>query len=308
VGPRQSARSDTPVYDPNCPFCPGNEAHTPAESCRIPEDSDADWRVRVVGNKYPALVDEVATLPGEGLPLQEAEPAIGKHEVIIEAREHDRVFTGLSDAEVAEVMLAYRCSFSASAADERIKHVVIFRNQGPMANASIEHPHSQLAGLAFVPNVLAVRLERSHIYAAENGRALLTDMVQGELAAESRIIEATERFVTFVPFAPTFDCEIWVAPRGLPPRFDAQDDDTLGELGVALRRAVSAMEQAFNRPDYNCILQTPPLIDGAETALPWYFQIIPRRFLAAGFEMGVGVHILVTTPEEAAQRVREALH
>ena len=305
--PRKPARHDVPSFDPDCPFCPGNEAHTPTEIYRSPEDKEDDWRVRVVGNKYPALVDELSSIPAAGSPLQATEAAVGRHEVIIEAREHDRSFTCLDDAEVAEVMRAYRGGFAAAAADERIKHVVIFRNQGVMANASIDHPHSQLAGLAFVSSALAGKLERSQRYATETGRVLLSDMVEAELAAGSRIIAADEHLATFAPFAPTYDHEIWVAPRDLPARFETLDDGTLIELGVALRRAVSAMEDALGSPDYNCILQAPPLVDGAEAVLPWYFQIIPRRFLAAGFEMGVGVHILVTTPEEAAERVKAAL-
>ena len=145
------------------------------------------------------------------------------------------------------------------------------------------------------------------LYAAKQGGTLLSALVEGELAQGSRVVETTDRFATFVPFAPTYDYEIWVSPRFLPPRFDAVDDGTLAEVGVALRRAVSAMERALDGPDYNCILQSPPLLDGAEAVLPWYFQIIPRRYLAAGFEMGVGVHILVATPEEAAGRLRRAL-
>lgn len=275
---------------------------------RIPEGSSADgWRVRVVGNKYPAFVDKLVGVPGAAPDLQRVEAATGVHEVIIEGRDHNRGYAGLNDDEILDVMRAYRKRFAAAAGDDRIEHVVIFRNQGAMANASVEHPHSQLAGLAFVPPVLANRLERSREYAAKQGGTLLSALVEGELAQGSRVVETTDRFATFVPFAPTYDYEIWVSPRFLPPRFDAVDDGTLAEVGVALRRAVSAMERALGGPDYNCILQSPPLLDGAEAVLPWYFQIIPRRYLAAGFEMGVGVHILVATPEEAAGRLRRAL-
>jgi UDPglucose--hexose-1-phosphate uridylyltransferase len=281
---------------------------TPRERYRIPEGSSVDdWRVRVVGNKYPAFVSELPGVPGAAPHLQRVEAATGVHEVIIEGREHNRGYTDLDDGEVLDVMRAYRQRFAAAAADERIEHVVIFRNQGAMANASVEHPHSQLAGLAFVPPVLAERLERSRHYEEEQGGPLLCALVEGELAQGSRVVEATDRFATFVPFAPTYDYEMWVSPRFLPPRFDAVDDGTLAELGAALRQAISAMERALGGPDYNCILQCPPLIEGAEAALPWFFQIIPRRYLAAGFEMGVGVHILVTTPEEAAQRLRRPL-
>ena len=61
---------------------------------------------------------------------------------------------------------------------------------------------------------------------------------------------------------------------------------------------------------YSIILQgfhTAPLL-GTESALPWYVQIIPRRTLAAGFELGVGVQIVVTSPEQAAALLREGVN
>ncbi len=262
--------------------------------------------MRVVPNKYPALARQAASPPAAAPDPQSVESAVGRHEVIIEARAHDRRYTNLTDNEVLEVMKACRARFAAAATDERVEHVIIFRNQGAMANASIEHPHSQLAGLGFVPPTLTSKLERCQRHLDATGRALLIDILEGELADGARIVEATDNLVTFVPYAPTYDFEIWVAPRRVPPRFDGLDDATLAQLGVAVRRAASAMELALQHPDYNGILQTPPLSAGAETALPWYFQIIPRRYLAAGFELGVGVHILLTTPEEAAERLRSA--
>jgi UDPglucose--hexose-1-phosphate uridylyltransferase len=291
-----------PAFDPTCPFCPGNERETPGELCRWP--AGGDWEVRVVPNKYPAVARQASGPPAAAPPLQAVESAVGRHEVIIEARAHDRRYTELGDGEVLEVMKAYRARFAAAAADEQVAHVIIFRNQGAMANASIEHLHSQLAGLGFVPPALARKLERSQRHLDSTGRTLLLDVLEGELTAGARIVEATDDLVTFVPFAPTFEFEIWVAPRQVPPRFDRLDEARLARLGIAVRRAASAMELALDCPDYNAILQAPPLSEGADAALPWYFQIIPRRYLTAGFELGIGVHILLTTPEEAAARLR----
>jgi galactose-1-phosphate uridylyltransferase len=41
-----------------CPFCPGNEHLTPPEIFRVPVrglPKPADWRVRVIPNRFPAL-------------------------------------------------------------------------------------------------------------------------------------------------------------------------------------------------------------------------------------------------------------
>lgn len=295
-----------PHYDPSCPFCPGNEKLSAAELFRMPV-GEGDWRTRAVANKYPALVEDV---PGGAVEdpgsYRYAEPALGRHEVIIEHPRHDVAFVELSDEEVLQVLQSYRARFAAAAADDKIRHVVIFRNQGKMANATLMHPHSQLAALSFVPTHVKHVLERSLEHRGAGGHALLFDIVQDEIENGDRLVVATKRFAAFVPFAPMHDFEMWVAPRFVPPRFDQADDETLMEFGQALRSALKALDKGLNGPDYNYVLHTPPLL-GTESALPWYIQVIPRRTLSAGFELGVGVQILLTAPETAAARFREGL-
>lgn len=298
-----------PGYESSCPFCRGNERQAAAEVYRRPASRDPmspDWAVRAVQNKYPALMamgGQVAQPAGR---YRYSEPALGKHEVIIEHPRHDKAFTDLDDDELLQVMQAYRDRFASAAADPRIRHIVIFRNQGKLANATILHPHAQLAALCFVPSHVKRVLERSLEHRGAGGHALLFDIVQEEVEHGDRLILATRRFAAFVPYAPAHDYEIWVAPRFVPPRFDSVDDGTLLEFGQALRSALGALHSALAGPDYNYVLHTPPLL-GTESALPWYVQIIPRRTLAAGFELGVGVQIVVTLPEQAAARLRDGL-
>ncbi len=292
-------------YDPDCPFCPGNEKETPPEAYRLPGDDDGGtpWQVRVFPNKFPALVPRAGAVTHPGH-FHQSEPATGCHEVIVETTSHARRLTGFSDEEMLAVLRAYRARFAAAAADPLIKHVVIFRNQGNLANASLPHPHSQLAGLAFVPDVTARVLERSREHRGAGGHALLFDIVQEEIESESRLIDVDRHFASFVPFAPNHEFEVWVAPRFVPPRFDRVDDDTLLEFGRALRQALSRLESRLDDPDYNYVLHTPPLHENAESDLPWYVQIIPRLTVMAGFELGIGVQIAITAPEEAAARLR----
>ncbi len=298
-------RSRLPRIDPTCPFCPGNEAETTTELYRLPPGQGTAWRVRVVANKYPALSPDSAMELAAPSGPWEVGPAPGRHEVIVESPRHDVSVTELDDEGLFEVLVSYRDRFAAAAADPQVMHVVIFRNQGPLANATILHPHSQLVGLPFVPDLISRKLEVSSAHHGE--RALLLELVEREIEDGSRLIEASECYATFVPYAAAHAHELWVAPRFLPPRFDRLDDQTLREFGVALRRALALVAEALGDPDYNFILQTPPLQEGAETVLPWYGQIIPRQTVAAGFELAVGVRIVETRPEEAVERLKIAL-
>ncbi len=263
--------------------------------------------MRVVGNKYPVLLEEVSAVVGEPGTFGQVEPAVGRHEVIVETPIHDADFAGFSSDEMLGVLQAVRERFAAAAADDRIEHVVVFRNQGRLAHASLPHPHSQLAGLPFVPPFVAQVLERSRGHAETCGEVLLLQMVEAEVKDGARLVEANERLATFVPFAAAHDHEVWIVPRQLPPRFDRVDDEGLRGLGDALRLATRSLAVALGEPDYNLILHTAPLGDATEEVLPWYVQVIPRCAVSAGFEMGIGVRILATTPETAAERLRSAL-
>ena len=298
-------RPPQPEHDPNCPFCPGNEEDTPPEILRVPAGAEA-WRVRVIPNKYPALVSG-ADAGRTSTDDDERLAAVGPHEVIIESERHNRRFQELTDPELLDVLRAYRSRFAAATAQRSVRHVMLFRNQGPMANATLAHPHAQLVGLPVVPPLVEDALRRSRAFRAETGRSLLAALAEEERRVGARVVLEGERFLVFVPEAASFDLEMWIVAKESPPRFDRAGDELLAELGRTVRACVAALEAAADGPDYNLILQAPPLLPGADEALPWYVQVIPRTAGMAGFEIGAGIRILTVTPETAAGRLRRAL-
>ncbi len=306
---RPSEREAAADYDPACPFCRGNEEKTPEDCYREPAPGEPDgWIVRVVDNKYPMLDSEGANPPPSEPGLFECAPAAGHHEVIIETPYHNRRLIDLSDDEILAVGRAYRHRFSAVASDPDVRHVVTFRNHGPLANASIPHLHSQLVALQFVPPAVQRKLERVQLYADQHsGDSLLLQLVEREVSDGSRIIDVSERFAAFVPYAAAHDYEIWIAPRFIPERFDRVPDEDLQLAGLALRKMLRALDHLLGDPDYNLILHTPPLLGEAERILPWYVQIIPRLTATAGFEIGAGVHVKSTSPERAAESLKAAV-
>lgn len=264
--------------------------------------------MRVVENKYPALSSAQGSGRLEELgAFQRIEPGRGRHEVIVETPQHDLDLTALSNGEILEVLQTYRARFAAAVSDSHVEHLVIFRNQGPRAHASLEHPHSQLVGLPFIPPLVEEVLERSRRYRTERTDMLLLDMARAEIESGSRLVLATEQLAAFVPFAAAHEYEIWIVPRLAPTRFDRVDDPLLLDLARVLRRVLGALAETLEQPDYNYVLHTPPLRAGAEKLIPWYVQVIPRHAVSAGFEMGIGVRIVATPPEEAAGRIRSAL-
>ena len=64
-----------------CPLCPGNESSTPKEVLAYREGIAVDqpgWQVRVVPNKFPALIIE-GELSKEGVGLYDRMNGIGAH-------------------------------------------------------------------------------------------------------------------------------------------------------------------------------------------------------------------------------------
>ena len=86
-----------PSYSATCPFCKGNEhmapepvyiVYNPAKSDKTAKRDKAGWAVRVVPNKYPALVPGEAIVALADGPFETIVGA-GIHEVVVESASHD---------------------------------------------------------------------------------------------------------------------------------------------------------------------------------------------------------------------------
>ena len=140
-----------------CPFCPGHEDRTPPELFRSGGSDDGPWTVRVVPNKFPALHADVEVhSAGEG--IYDRMDGVGAHEVVIESPDHFAGLGTLPVAHVGEVLVAYRERLLALRKDTRLEYVLIFKNHGVAAGASLEHPHSQLIATPILPELVAEEL------------------------------------------------------------------------------------------------------------------------------------------------------
>ena len=91
--------------------------------------------------------------------------------------------------------------------------------------------------------------------------------------------------------------------RIIPRRPEARFDE--GEGGAAmLARAVKGLDDLFGRTSLSLWVTTAPR--GVEH-FHWHLDLSPRLEPVAAFEMATGVSINVTSPEQAASRLREAI-
>lgn len=289
-----------------CPFCPGNEDKTPPEIYAVRPSGSANgpgWQVRVVPNKFPALVIE-GELKRRGVGLYDVVDGVGAHEVIIDSPAHGRSFADMSVAHIAQVLEAYRLRQLDLAGDQRFRYILVFKNHGEDAGASLEHSHTQLIATPIIPKRVVEELEGTRRHFEMKERCIFCDIIDQELFDGRRIIMETEHFLTISPFAARFPFETWILPRRHEPHFHRLSDAARLDLAGVLSTLLRKLNLALDQPPYNYVLHTAPINTGGEWHFHWHLELMPKLTKVAGFEWGSGFYINPTPPEDAAEYLR----
>jgi len=294
-----------------CPFCAGNEEKTPPEVYAYRPGGGAPngpgWKVRVVPNKFPALQIE-GTLDRRAEGLYDKMNGVGAHEVVIETPSHDQDLADLPVEHLEQVLNAYRERALDLHRDRRFRYVLIFKNHGAQAGATLEHSHTQLIATPIIPKILQEELDGCRRYFELKERCVFCDIIQQETAenAGRRIVSTTDRFLVIEPFAPRFPFETWILPRQHDASFHVLSDiGELKDLATALKDTLQRLNRALDRPPFNFVIHTAPVSDGDIEYYHWHLEITPTLSRVAGFEIGSGFYINPTPPEDAAQYLRE---
>jgi len=292
----------------NCVFCPGNEAKTPPEILAIRTADSAPngpgWALRVVPNKFPALRIEGELEPsGEG--LYDRMNGVGAHEVVIESPDHRATLATLPADTVADVLLAYRDRVVDLKKDPRFEYILVFKNHGAAAGASLEHPHSQLIATPIIPIMVSEELNGSSQYYRMKERCVWCDILHQERRSQRRMIVEANGFVAFAPFAPRFPFETWIVPTHHRSAFEETGVEELRGLAEVLGEFLRRMDRVLQHPPFNFMLHTAPLREGPLEHFHWHLEIIPKFTNVAGYEWGSGFFINPVPPEDAAAALRE---
>ena len=289
-----------------CPFCKGNEAETPNAVLTIANsESPDDWSVRVIPNRYPAVDSSAAVTPTSE--FFEQTPAVGFHEVIVESPSHDQAIRDLSVDQIVRVLRAWRDRLAVVSADENIAHTMIFKNEGSAAGASLEHVHSQLLATSFIPPRIEAELAAGQKHFEETGNNAWAQLLERELADQSRIVGATDQYILHCPFASRFSGQMVLSSRVSVPGFESTPDNDLSALAELLKRSLQSLNDVFAEAPFNLELHTAPPRDVRNSTYHWHLTITPRLTGIAGFEVSTGAWINITTPEDSADRYRRTI-
>jgi UDPglucose--hexose-1-phosphate uridylyltransferase len=294
-----------------CPFCPGHEDKTPPEILAFrPSEGPGSrgnvpgWSLRVFANKFPALMVE-GNLDREGQGVYDRMRGVGAHEVLVETPDHNRQFCELSESEIEGVLEGYRARINDLKRDTRMRYVMVFKNHGSVAGASLEHTHSQLIALPIVPKNVAEEMDGARDYYNYKERCVFCDIVRQERQEKSRLVYENAEFIVLEPYAPKFPFETWILPRNHRSAFEHSGRHEFVSLANALRVALRKLHFALDDPPYNFILHSAPFTENETPYYHWHLEIMPTLTHVAGFEWGSGFYINPTPPEEAAKFLRE---
>jgi len=292
-----------------CPLCEGNEDRTPPEVLAFRENgappNSPGWSLRVVPNKFPALRIE-GELDREGEGIYDKMNGIGAHEVVIETPHHSESLATLSLKSVENVLWAYRERIIDLRRDKRLRYVMVFKNYGSAAGASLEHPHSQIIALPIIPTRVREEIEGSKSYFYYKDRCVFCDIIRQELRQRSRVISENRDFVSIAPFASRFPFETWILPKRHQTSYELAESSLYGQAAEILSNTLQRLKQVLDDPPYNYILHTSSSPEEDRDYYHWHIEIMPKLTKVAGFEWGTGFYINPTPPEEAAEFLREA--
>lgn len=300
------ARPIVPDYDPDCPFCPGNE-ELDLEVLRAP--SSGPWQVRVVRNRYPA----VSALPDAAgndeivrsfRGIYRHIDGVGHHEVVVESPHHNPDLGLTSPDMMRRVLHTFQHRGQDLAADPRMEHIIYFKNHGQRAGTSLVHPHTQLIALPIVPYGIRARVDEARRYFDDNGQCVVCASLAQELRDGARVVAQNDHFVAFIPYAAYSPFHTWIVPRRHCTSFLHARAAEIDDLGALLCQVLRKLYVGLNDPDYNYVIRSAPLHADGRDYMHCYLSIIPRLTYAAGFELGTGMFINPVKPEDAAAFLR----
>lgn len=317
VRPNDFHGSTTEQQTDRCPFCEGNESETMPEvhAFRQPgsQANKEGWLIRTVTNKFAAL-GQNGQHRGNGSKLFKEIPGEGVHEVIIETPLHDARLAWFSTEKLQDILKTYRTRMMDLMTDSNTRYIQIIRNCGPEAGATLKHPHTQLLGLEIIPDWIKAELNHANRYFKVHEKCLYCTTIETERINDTRLIYENNHFIACTMFAPRFPYEYQIFPKEHCHDFRLITDEQLFDLAIILKRTLLAIDQTLHEPPFNLTLCTSPNYPKQGNGTPhikqfyhWRFDITPRMTNLSAFELGTGIYINPTSPEQAAQELRSAL-
>lgn len=277
-----SVHREVPIKSKDCPFCQETEIMSQPPLYQVgPEDW---WEIKVIKNIYPFLSPDNPK-------------AYGHQEVVIETPHHNKELAECGEPHIVRLLQTYQARIKALSKDKKIKYIIIFKNHGGKAGASLVHAHSQLMASSFVPSHIVNKLGRARKYLIEKGISYYQKLAGTEIYGPRKIY--SDKYISaFCPYASSYNYEAWIVPKRQVDNISQLDEDELKSLAHVLKLILKKVNKL--QLPYNFYMHQT-LTDPNEY---FYLRVCPRRDTWAGVELGSRVIVNTVAPEDAAKFYR----
>jgi UDPglucose--hexose-1-phosphate uridylyltransferase len=292
-----------------CPFCEGREDQTPPEITSVRKEgtlpNTPGWEIRVIPNKFPALkIDGEANRHGNG--VYDEMNGIGAHEIILESNLHTESIETLPIEHIGKILWIFKGRLLDLRKDSRLRYILIFKNKGERAGASLEHPHSQLIATPVLPDLVKNELRVAARYFEFKERCVYCDIITQEKEENKRVVFENNSFIAITPFASIAPFEVMILPKEHCSDFAQIKLSLVNDLAEILQNTLRLINKVVPNIAYNFYIHTSPLDHLSIPHYHWHIEILPRLTETAGFEWGSGLSINPLPPEQAAGFLKEA--
>jgi len=224
--------------------------------------------------------------------------------VLIETPIHGIRQAQMTLAQIENLFWTYRDRIIDLKKDMRMRYVLIYKNCGRFAGATLDHAYSLLLALPIVPKVITEEIEGAKKHFHYKERCIYCDVIRQEVDGEARLVSETNSFIAIEPFAPRLPFETWILPKRHAPRFENIEPGEIHDLASILKEVLGRIDTALSCPDYNYFIHTAPFGNECDLYFHWHIEILPQFMPMTGLEWGSELYFNSTPPEEAAKFLR----
>lgn len=270
------------IPEKTCPFCPDK-----AEKDLIIKGypSLKNWQYLAILNKYPAV-----TLDNE--------KAYGQHEVIIDTPDHFKQLAQFDLKQSSGLLKVYQDRTKELSQIKDIQYVLVFKNEGSKAGATLIHSHSQIFASKILPPEVVEEQAAAKKYESEKGICPYCHILKKEEKGPRKIF-ANKEVVAFCPYASEYHYEAWVLPRRHVDNITDLTKKEIISFAFAIKKIL--IKIFVLNLEYNFFLHQ--IVHDPDQH--FYLKIQPREAVWAGIELGSGIVINSLSPEKAAMVYRK---
>jgi len=284
------------------PFLPGNEHLSTPEIGRI--GTEHAWQIRWFENRYPFFNPQGTREASKYNPLLQSESAVGFHEIVVGTPIKNRQFWDFTPKQIEALVRVYQSEVERLQ-EKGYKFVQIFKNHGASAGTSIIHEHTQIVALPFIPPRIEEEISAAARYFRSRRRCAYCDVIKEEKQAEERIAYENDTFIVICPYASRYNFEAHLYPKIHKSSFKEllpKDYEGLADAMAYVLKRLKKLKLSFNIE-----FHYEPMSKAYKeknSGLHFHIEVLPRRQVWGGFELGTSIIVNEVSPEMAAAYYR----